>query len=298
MNDRLAALRLFARVARTGSFSAAGRELGLSQPSASRRIAELEREVGATLLTRTTRAVTLTEAGARYLDRIDAIAAALDEADQEARGTGELRGTLRVAAPTSFALRELIPRLPRFTSRHTELRFELSINDRPQDMLAEGLDVALRVGPQSATLHGQRIAAWPQVIAASPAYVAQHGMPQTPSELSAHATIALPHGVAPGWTFTKGSQTETVRLESRLVISVNEGRVAAAVAGLGLLFSGRLACTREFADGRLVRVLPDWYMGEIEMHALFPTGQTPKPSARAFVAFLRKELQVDGNAQS
>ena len=215
MNDRLAILKLFARVARTGSFSAAGRELGLSQPSASRQIAALEREVGATLLTRTTRAVTLTEAGARYLARIDAIAAALEEADQEARGTGELRGTLRVASPTSFALRKLIPRLPRFLGCHPTLCFELSINDRLQDMLAEGLDVALRVGPQSAALKAHRIAGWPQVIAASPAYLARHGTPQTPSDLRHHAAIALPQGAAAGWTFSKGSVSESVPLDSR-----------------------------------------------------------------------------------
>ena len=112
MNDRLSALKLFARAARVGKFSSAGRELGLSQPSASRLIAALEEEVGATLFSRTTRAVTLTEAGATYLMRVEAILAALDDADHEARGTGEVRGSLRVGTSSSFVLREIIPRLP------------------------------------------------------------------------------------------------------------------------------------------------------------------------------------------
>src|ERR1700749_3806885 len=114
MSDRLHALRLFVRVARTGSFSRAGRELGLSQPSASRIVAALEREVGAALLTRTTRALTLTEAGADYLARVEPILAALEEADHAARGTGELRGTLRIGISSSFATREVIPRLGAF----------------------------------------------------------------------------------------------------------------------------------------------------------------------------------------
>src|SRR3954462_5459833 len=133
MNDRLFALRLFARVARTGSFSRAGRELGLSQPSASRIAAALEREVGAALMTRTTRGLTLTEAGADYLARIEPILAALEEADHAARGTGELRGTLRVALTLGFGVREVIPLLPAFMQLHPALRIDLLMNDRNHD---------------------------------------------------------------------------------------------------------------------------------------------------------------------
>jgi DNA-binding transcriptional LysR family regulator len=112
MTDKLGALYVLGRVARTGSFGAAGREMGLSQPSVSRIIAGLEREVGVALLSRSTRAVTLTEAGVQYLARVEPVLGVLEEADHEARGTGELRGVLRVGATMSFAMRELIPRLP------------------------------------------------------------------------------------------------------------------------------------------------------------------------------------------
>ena len=135
MSDRLLALRLFTRVAHAGSFSRAGREFGLSQPSASRVIATLEKEVGAALLTRTTRAVTLTEAGADYLARIEPILAALEEADHAARGTGELRGVLRVALSSSFAVREAIPALAPFTARHPALRIKLLMHDQLQDLV-------------------------------------------------------------------------------------------------------------------------------------------------------------------
>src|ERR1700744_4469277 len=115
MNDRFFSLQLFARVARTGSFSTASRELDISQPTASRIVAALENQVGAALLLRTTRAVTLTEAGSDYLARIEAVLAALDEADHAARGTGELRGVLRIATSAAFAVRGVIPRLSQFT---------------------------------------------------------------------------------------------------------------------------------------------------------------------------------------
>jgi len=146
MSDLLAPLRLFVRVARTGSFSRAGRELAISQPSASRIIAALEREVGAPLLTRTTRAVVLTEAGSEYLGRVEPLLNALEEANQAARGTGELRGVLRLALPTSIAAREIIPRLPRFLPRHPALRMDLLLDDRRQELVREGVDVALRFG--------------------------------------------------------------------------------------------------------------------------------------------------------
>src|SRR3546814_4094515 len=124
MTDKLGALYVLGRVARTGSFGAAGREMGLSQPSVSRIIAGLEREVGVALLSRSTRAVTLTEAGVQYLARVEPVLAALEEADHEARGTGELRCVLRVGATTSFAMRELIPRLPLFMQRQPSLRID------------------------------------------------------------------------------------------------------------------------------------------------------------------------------
>ena len=127
MSDRLQELSVFVRAAESGSFSRAGRELGLSQPSASRIVATLEKEIGAALFTRSTRALLLTEAGAEYLARVEAGLAALDEADHVARGTGELRGVLRIAASSSFTAHVVIPRLGEFLHRNPELRIVLQI---------------------------------------------------------------------------------------------------------------------------------------------------------------------------
>src|ERR1700739_145325 len=138
MNDRFESLKLFVRVARTGSFSVAGRELGITQPTASRTLAALGKKVGAALFTRTTRAVTLTEAGGDYLARVEAILASLDEADHAARGTGELRGILRIAASTSFAVRTVIPRLQAFKDKHPQLRLRLIFDYVKQELIGSG----------------------------------------------------------------------------------------------------------------------------------------------------------------
>ena len=179
MSDRILALKVFVRVARLGSFSAAARNLGLSQPSASRVVATLEREVGAALISRTTRALALTEAGIDYLNRVEPLLAALDEADHAARGTGELRGTLRVGLSSSFAAREVIPDLPPFISRHPALRVDLAIDDQYQNLVVEGVDVALRFGAlANSNATARLLDSSPRLLIASPGYLRQAGTPR------------------------------------------------------------------------------------------------------------------------
>jgi DNA-binding transcriptional LysR family regulator len=140
------ALKLYTRVARLGSFSAAARECGLSQSQASRIIADLETDLGARLLSRTTRAVVPTEAGAEFLARMEPILAALDEAEHSVREGGELRGLLRMSMPTSFGIRTVIPRLSAFAARHPNLHIQLLLEDRRQDLVRDAVDVAIRLG--------------------------------------------------------------------------------------------------------------------------------------------------------
>jgi DNA-binding transcriptional LysR family regulator len=292
MSDRLFALRLFVRVARTGSFSRAGREFGLSQPSASRIVAELEREVGAAFFTRTTRAVTLTEAGADYLMRIEPMLAVLEEADHAARGTGELRGVLRIALSSSFGVREVIPRLPVFMESHPNLRIDLLMDDRHQELVSEGVDVALRFGALAdSTATARRLGAPPRLLVASPTYLQRAGAPETPDDLETHSLIIGPAGVKPGnWFFQRGGRAVTVRVEGRLNISSNEAAIAAAVANLGIVSTALWGCRAELESGALVRVLDSWEMESVEVHALFPAGRATKPSARTFVEYLANSL--------
>ncbi|WP_210165410.1 LysR family transcriptional regulator [Methylocapsa aurea] len=246
-------------------------------------IATLEREMGGPLFTRTTRAVTLTEAGADFLVRIEPILAPLDEAEYAVRGTGELRGVLRVGVSSTFAIREIAPRLPRFMEKHPALWVELLTDDLRQDFVNEGIDVGLRFGalPDS-TAVARRIGTWPRVIVASPAYLKRSGVPQTPDDLAAHSVILGPSRLGPAWTFRKDGKATSVWVGGRLTATVNEVATAAAVAGLGLASMASVGCQRELEEGFLVRVLPDWDMGSVELHAVFPGGKAAKPSAKAF----------------
>jgi DNA-binding transcriptional LysR family regulator len=292
MSDRFFALRLFARIAHTGSFSRAGQDLGLSQPSASRIAAQLEREVGAALLTRTTRGVTLTEAGADYLTRIEPLLATLDEADHAARGTGELRGTLRVALSVNFGVREVIPRLPDFMQRHPALHLDLLMDDRRHDLVNEGVDVALRWGALTdSNATARPLGTSPRLLAASPAYLARAGFPDTPESLANHEVIIGPLGVGSAWYLQRDGRTTSVRVEGRLTTSTNQAATAAAVAGLGIVSIGLWNCRPELASGALVQVLGDWQMKPIELHALFAAGRAAKPSARAFADYLASALR-------
>lgn len=292
MSDRLYALRLFVRVARTGSFSSAGRELRLSQPSVSRIIATLEKEVGAALLTRTTRAVTLTEVGADYLARIEPLLAGLEEADHAARGTGELRGVLRVGVAASFAVREVIPRLPPFMEQHPALRIEFSMADQRQDLVVEGLDVALRFGGLTdSTAVAKRIGQSPRLLVASPEYLQRAGTPKRPTDLPAHSVIIGADAGLAGWSFRCNGKATAVHVEGRLVVDVNEAATAAAVAGLGIASTGAWGCRRELESGALVQVLPEWTMDPVEVNAVFAAGRAAKPAARAFADFLTASLR-------
>ncbi len=287
MSDRLSALRLFARVARKGSFSAAGRELNIPQSTASRTIATLEREIGVALFVRTTRAVTLTDAGLEFLARIESVLAELDEAEHAARGTGELRGILRIGLATTFAVRDVIARLSDFMRRHPALRIDLMMGDGREDLVVEGVDVALRFGPLSdSTATVRRILVWPRVLAASRAYLDKAGVPLTPADLPQHAIILGPASLSGHWSFNKGDTATSFQVDGKLTVTASLGAIAAAAEGLGILMTPLGACRRELERGELVRLLPEWDAGTVELNAVYANGRAAKPSARAFVDYL------------
>jgi DNA-binding transcriptional LysR family regulator len=286
MSDHLDALRLFIRVARLGSFSVAGRELGVPQSTVSRTIATLEREIGASLLIRTTRAVTVTDAGADFLARIEPILADLDEAEQTARHSDELRGTLRIGIGTSLAARIVIPHLKPFLDRHPALRVDLLLDDQRQDLVKEGVDVAFRFGVLvDSTATARKLVTWPRALAAAPSYLRTAPALDVPADLAAHAIIIGPQGIG-DWTFRRGGTTASVRLDGRLRITVLQGAYLAAVEGMGIVLTTVPAFRREFESGALVQVLPEWDMGSVDVHAVLTNGRAAKPSARAIVDYL------------
>jgi DNA-binding transcriptional LysR family regulator len=275
-----------------GSFSRAARELGLSQPSASRIVSVLEREVGAALMVRTTRAVTLTEAGTDYLARVEPLLAALEDADHAARGTDELRGTLRVGLSSSFAVREVIPRLPPFMARHPALRVDLTVDDQHQNLVVEGVDVALRFGTlTNSNATARLLDASPRLLLASPDYLRRAGTPRKPADLAEHSVIVGPARSGPiVWSFEQQGRRTSVRIDGRLTISSNEGAVAAAIAGLGIVSTVVWGCRTDLENGNLVHVLTDWNTELVELHAVFPAGRAAKAAARTFADYLARVL--------
>lgn len=296
------ALKLFTRVARLGSFSAAARECNLSQSQASRIVADLEDQLGARLLSRTTRAVVPTEAGSEFLARMEPILDALDEAEQSVREGGELRGTLRLGMPSSMAIREVIPRLTPFAARYPKLNIQILLDDKRQDLVREAVDVAIRIGRLTdSNATARLIAKITRVIVASPTYLEQAGTPAVPAELSQHRIIGGPATMVPtAWVFERDGKTETLELPPQISTNDNEATVAAATAGMGITSTQQWACRRELSDGSLVRLLPDWKTRDIPVHAYYPAGRATRAAARALIDFLagefRREEATDAKA--
>lgn len=287
--------KLFSRVARLGSFSAAARECGLAQSQVSRTIAELEASLGARLLARTTRAVVPTEAGLEFLARIDTILAAIEDAENSIRETGEMRGTLRIAMPSTLAIRVVLPRMAPFTERHPKLQIEVMLDDKRQDMIREAVDVGIRVGPLPDLAGTARlIGTMRRVVAAAPAYLVRHGTPLSPDDLAGHRIVGGPAGAqATSWQFERDGRQASVDLRPQMSVNDTAGALAAAVAGMGIISTTSWACRADFSSGALVQLLPEWTMADLPVHAYFPLGRATRMAARAFVDFIEARLAED-----
>jgi DNA-binding transcriptional LysR family regulator len=288
-------LKLYARVARLGSFSAAAREQGLAQSQVSRMIAELEAGLGARLLSRTTRAVVPTEAGIEFLSRIEPIIAALEDAENSVRESGELRGRLRVGMPSTMGIRVVMPRLSTFTERHPHLHVELLLDDKWQDMVREAVDVGIRVGSlPDASGTAKLIGKMHRVIVAAPAYLARHGTPDQPESLVRHRIVGGPAASqSSSWQFERAGETMTVEVRANMSTNDTAGALAAAVGGLGITSTTSWACRLELESGALVQLFADWKTAKLPVHAYFPLGRATRMAARAFVDFVAADLERD-----
>jgi DNA-binding transcriptional LysR family regulator len=288
MNDRLQELTVFVRVGETGSFTRAASDMNLSQPSVSRIIGELEARLGVKLLLRTTRRLTLTAAGEKFLERARDIIAELDDAEDAARGVDSLRGALRIALPVVFGTREVIPRLPEFLKRHPLLRMELRVSDHYQDLVAEGVDVAIRLGKLSDSTFGVRkLATLERYIVASPAYLKAHGTPTSPADLANHDCIFGPNGFGrESWTFKRRNTVISVDVTGRVHTDSGPALYASAIAGLGIAQASAAMCGPELRSGTLVALLAGFALEPVEVHAVLPGGPRPSAKVRAFTDFL------------
>jgi DNA-binding transcriptional LysR family regulator len=293
MSDRLQELSVFVRAAESGSFSRAGRELGLSQPSVSRIIGDLETRLGVKLLLRTTRRVTVTDAGEVFLDRAREILAEIEDAESAARGVDSLRGTIRLALPVMYGMREIIPRLPKFLAAHPLLRVEMAVTDARQDLVVEGADLAIRLGELADSSFGVRkLDTLERMLVAAPSYLKAKGTPKTPADLASHDCIFGPGNFGrDSWSFSHDGAQISVDVHGRIHTDSGPGAFASVMAGLGIAMASTVMCGAEVEAGLLVPVLRRYKVPPVEVHALFPGGPRPSAKVRALVDYLASELK-------
>ncbi|RKK01152.1 LysR family transcriptional regulator [Pseudoroseomonas wenyumeiae] len=287
-------MAVFVRVANTGSLTRAARELKLSQPSVSRIVGTLEARLGTTLLLRTTRSISLTDAGALYLDRAKRLLAEMEEAEQATRGVDSLHGVIRLAMPVAYGTRAVIPVLPTFLARHSDLKVELVMSDARQNLITDGVDLAIRinVGPLDGSGFGVRkLALVERLVMAAPAYLVAHGMPATPSDLAKHDCI-LQHGSFGGesWRFTHNKTVTSVDVQPRFWINSAPGVLAATVAGLGIALGTRVMAGEELRTGQLTQLLQPYRLDPAEVYAVLPAGPRPSAKVRAILDHLAASI--------
>ena len=289
--DRLQAMTTFVRVVENGSFSGAARQLNVGQPAVSKTIAQLEVRLQVRLLLRSTHGLTPTEAGQRFYERARRAIEEANEAELEARGAGaSLSGRLRVSAATTFARLHVVPHLPAFLKANPDLEIDVILDDRVIDLVAEGVDMALRMGelPDSAAV-ARKLASSRRSVIATPAYLERFGIPQSPAELGSHQALIYSQASS-GWTFKRGSAETSVSVHGRVRVSAAEGLRAAVLADMGLTIASDWMFSPELESGAVRRVLEAWALPTIDLWAVFPTGRLASAKAHAFATFVEGVL--------
>jgi len=289
--DRLQAMTTFVRVVENGSFSGAAKQLNVGQPAVSKTIAQLEVRLQVRLLLRSTHGLTPTEAGQRFYERARRAIEEANEAELEARGAGaSLSGRLRVSAATTFARLHVVPHLPAFLKANPDLEIDVILDDRVIDLVAEGVDMALRMGelPDSAAV-ARKLASGRRSVIATPAYLERCGIPQSPAELGSHQALIYSQASS-GWTFKRGSAETSVSVYGRVRVSAAEGLRAAVLADMGLTIASDWMFSPELESGAVRRVLEAWALPTIDLWAVFPTGRLASAKAHAFAAFVEGVL--------
>lgn len=298
--DRLVAMKQFATVVETGSFSAAARRLNMGQPAVSKAIANLEEYLGVRLLTRTTRAQHLTEAGQRYYERARVVLDEADEAEAAAREAAtSLAGRLRLAAPPTYAALHILPRLSEFLDANPDLSIDLILDDRWVDLIEQGVDLAIRLGkPADSSLVARRLGSSRRLLVASTAYLDRMGAPNTPEDLLAHRVVAYTQFEGPtAWSFTRGTATVSVAVQPTLRVSAAEGMRSCILAGLGIGMGSRLMFTPELAAGTVRPVLTEWNLSTLEVWAMLPSGRKSNRRARTFIDWFEGIVGGDGQLE-
>ncbi len=288
--EKLDAMAVFARVVEAESFSGAARALGLSKSAVSKQVSRLEDRLGLRLLNRTTRRLSLTEAGAAFYQGCRRVVAEAEAAEQAVTHlAGAPRGRLRVNAPMSFGVRHVSPALPEFLGRYPELAIDLTLNDRMVDLVEEGFDVGVRIAQLAdSSLVARHLAPNRSVLSAAPAYLDVRGAPRDIDELEDHACLIYSYqATGETWRLTGPGGARRLNVSGPFKVNNGDAILAAALGGLGIALLPCFICGDDLRAGRLVRVLPDWGLAsDSAVSAVYPAARHLSPKVRVFVDFL------------
>lgn len=292
--DRARALEVFAAVATAGSFSGAGRALGLTPSAIGRTIDRIEARLGVRLLLRTTRTLTLTAEGHSYLGAARRILTDLDDAEQAIADQGAPRGRLRVSASLSHGRLCVVPRLGAFVQRYPHILVDINLTDAVVDIAGGQADVGVRFGPLTdSPLTARKLGETGRMIVAAPDYLARHGTPKVPEDLHRHNCLSFNFRRAePIWPFRRNGQDYVLSVRGSIEANNGETLGQLAVAGVGVARVGAFSVVEDIASGRLVPLLDEFNPGDVEtIHAVFVGGTNTPARVRAFVDFLADELR-------
>ena len=293
--DRLHLITVFVAVVDSGGFAGASRKLNLSPPAVTRAINELESYLGVRLLTRTTRFVRVTEAGARYAEDCRVILAQLTEADEAVGGLHSVpRGRLTVTAPVGFGAMYVTPVVTEYLARYPEVNMSCWFMDRIVNMLDEGVDIAVRIGelPDS-SMQAIRVGNMRLRVCAAPEYLDQHGVPESPEDLQAHVIIAASGATSTAeWRISTDGGPGVVKLHPRLIATTADTAIAAALTGFGLTNVLAYKVDTHLREGRLKAVLGDFEPPALPVHVLHREGRHASQKARTFIDLAVERLRA------
>lgn len=291
--DLFQAMKVFAKVAEAGSLSGAARALGMSNPSVTRHVSDLEAYLNARLFHRSTRRLSLTETGVAYLERCKQVLADVEESTLLAgMSAADPSGTLRITAPVSFSVNQLGHVFPQYSQRYPRVQLDVSLSDRVVDLVEEGYDLAIRVGRiQDSTLVAKKIAPVRLQVCASPAYLEKHGMPLEPGDLGKHICLSYTYWtVWDEWRFKRDGKTVSVRVTGPMVANNGDLLRGAALAGMGIVMQPTFIVGDDIRKGALVPLLQDYQPPESAIYVVYPSRQHLSAKVRTFVDYLADTL--------
>jgi DNA-binding transcriptional LysR family regulator len=288
--DTLASMRAFAKVAEAKNFSRAAKALKISPAMVTKHVQNLEQRIGTRLVNRSTRQLSLTEAGAAYYERCVHLLADIGEAERAAGSLGaQPRGRLRMTAPMYFAPSELRPIVQGFIEQYPEISVDVLVTNRRVDLVEDGLDLAVRIAARALepSLIARRLASSRLVACASPAYLRRAGTPAQPADLRAHRCLTTTlFKLDEGWVFRRGGRSETVKPQTALQSNNNELLCEAAADGFGITIQPTINIWRALASGRLTTLLDKWSIGELGVFVVYPSRKFLPAKTRLFIDFL------------